>query len=128
LHARDVRMLSAAGVASLLAMIGFMETSFVWRAGRPCPAVARTGRSCTACGGTRAWRHAMRGDIQRAVRVHPPGALVGTATWGLLLGATVSLITGRFRGAVIVFVFAVSLLMAAVAYQAWMAWVAFSPG
>ncbi|MBN2369048.1 MAG: DUF2752 domain-containing protein [Vicinamibacteria bacterium] len=105
-----------------------MEVEFVRPLRGPCPASARIGRNCAFCGGTRAWRRAMRGDLSQAFKRHPAGALAGIATWGLILGAVGSLITGRPRYAAAGIILAAGFMTPAMTYQTWIVWAAFLSG
>jgi hypothetical protein len=55
------------------------------------------GFDCLGCGGTRAFAAAARGRFGDAFTLNRLGAMVGLATWGLLLGAGASWITRQAR-------------------------------
>ena len=57
--------------------------------GTPCPTLAATGRPCAACGMTRSWVWAARGEPLRALRYNPAGVLLyaGALAGGVLGGA-----------------------------------------
>lgn len=77
-----------------------VHAASAWSTGtRDAPVVcsfrARTGLPCVGCGGTRAFVLGVRGAFPRAVRANPLGAFAAAAAWVLVLGAGVTLVSGR---------------------------------
>jgi hypothetical protein len=86
-----------------------------------CAYRARTGRPCLGCGGTHAFRRAVRGDVLGAARLNPLGAFAGVASWLVLFGALNGFITGNLKSLGIACL-VVGLATPAVVAGAWIWW------
>jgi hypothetical protein len=60
-----------------------------------CPFLTLTSHPCPFCGGTRSFAYMWRGDLSRAMSLHPLGPLLFGGALAVMVLLAVALITGR---------------------------------
>jgi hypothetical protein len=122
---RVVRVLAGACLAgSVLIMLTGDGLLTSLPGGSACSFARETGRACPACGATRAFRMAVRGDWDEALRLNWIGSGAALALWLLVLGSAVALLSASaalLQGSVVVSVLTVLVALLAGVARWWAA-------
>jgi hypothetical protein len=95
---REARWIAVVSGGLALALLLAAAPLFEWAsAGRPCETLRQTGRPCLGCGGTRALRLLLHGELAAAAGTNGLGAFSGVALGFVVMGSVLAFAEGRLR-------------------------------